>query len=87
MDRSDALERGIGNGDRVRVFNGRGSCVFTASVDGAVRPGVVRAPSVAWHKHALTGDAVNALTSERLTDKGNGPTFFSCLVQVEKCGD
>jgi hypothetical protein len=30
---------------------------------------------------------VNALTSDRLTDIGGGPTFYSCLVEVEKCGD
>jgi hypothetical protein len=30
---------------------------------------------------------VNALTSERLTDKGGGATFYSCLVQVQKSGD
>ena len=24
---------------------------------------------------------------QRLTDAGGGPTFYSCLVQVEKCGD
>jgi anaerobic selenocysteine-containing dehydrogenase len=36
---------------------------------------------------AADGHSVNALTSERLTDKGGGPTFFSCLVQVEKSGD
>jgi anaerobic selenocysteine-containing dehydrogenase len=87
MHSTDAANRNIGDGDRVRVFNDRGSCVYAAVVNGFVRPGVVRAPAVAWHKHALTGDAVNVLTSERLTDKGNGPTFFSCLVQVEKCGD
>jgi anaerobic selenocysteine-containing dehydrogenase len=33
---------------------------------------------------------VNALTSERLTDAGGGPAFYSCLVQlvqVERIGD
>jgi hypothetical protein len=30
---------------------------------------------------------VNALTSDRLTDMGGGPTFYSCLVEVAKCGD
>jgi anaerobic selenocysteine-containing dehydrogenase len=87
MNTEDALPRGIANGDRVRVFNDRGSCLLSAVVDGVVRPGVVRSPSVGWHKYALNGDAVNVLTSERLTDRGGGPTFFSCLVQVEKCGD
>jgi len=83
----DAQARGIENGDHVRVFNQRGSCMLTASVDGVVRPGVVWAPSVRWNKLASDRRNTNALTSDRLTDIGGGPTFFSCLVDVEKCGD
>ena len=87
INRSDAAKRGISNGDRVRVFNGRGSCLLTADVDGAVEPGVVSAPSVRWGKLAPETGHVNMLTSDRLTDIGGGPTFYSCLVEVEKCGD
>ncbi|HTS48399.1 MAG TPA: molybdopterin-dependent oxidoreductase [Bryobacteraceae bacterium] len=87
MNRSDAEQRGISNGDRVRVFNARGSCLLTAEVDGAVGPGVVSAPSVRWGKLAPETGHVNMLTSDRLTDIGGGPVFYSCLVQVEKCGD
>ena len=87
MHRSDAQRRGISNGDRVRVFNARGSCLLTAEVDGAVGPGVVSAPSVRWGKLAPETGHVNMLTSDRLTDIGGGPVFYSCLVQVEKCGD
>jgi len=87
MERSDAEPRGIATGDRVRVFNGRGSCTLVAQVDGDVRSGVVWAPSVRWNKLAPEGRNVNALTSDRLTDIGGGPTFYSCLVEVEKCGD
>ena len=83
----DAQARGIENGDRVRVFNQRGSCTLIASVDGVVRPGVVWAPSVRWNKLATDRRNANALTSDRLTDIGGGPTFYSCLVDVEKCGD
>ena len=56
-------------------------------IDGAVQPGVLCAPSVRWAKRAQGKRNVNALTSERLTDAGGGPTFYSCLVQVEKIGD
>jgi anaerobic selenocysteine-containing dehydrogenase len=81
LHETDARPRGISDGDRVRVFNDRGSCLLKASVNGAVRQGVACAPSVRW------GRNVNALTSDRLTDLGGGPTFYSCLVEVEKCGD
>ncbi len=87
INRSDAQKRGIASGDRVRVFNSRGSCLLTADVDGAVGPGVVSAPSVRWGKLSPETGHVNMLTSDRLTDIGGGPTFFSCLVEVEKCGD
>jgi anaerobic selenocysteine-containing dehydrogenase len=83
----DARARGIGNGDRVRVFNHRGSCTLVAGVNGVVRPGVLLAPSVRWSKLSPDHAGINALTSDRLTDIGGGPTFYSCLVDIEKCGD
>ena len=87
LHRDDAHPRKIATGDRVRVFNNRGSCLLTAEVDGAVRPGVVWAPAVRWNKLAPDHCNVNVLTSDRLTDMGGGATFYSCLVEVEKCGD
>lgn len=83
----DASARGIQSGDAVRIFNDRGSCVLRAQVDETVRPGVVCAPATRWAKRAPGQRNVNAVTSERLTDAGGGPTFYSCLVQVERIGD
>jgi anaerobic selenocysteine-containing dehydrogenase len=88
----DASARGIRHGDLVLVANGRGSCRLTADVpaseaESAVRCGVVRTPSTPWRKMARGRGHINALTSDRLTDMGGGPAFYSCLVQVEKCGD
>ena len=87
MHPEDAAARGIRGGDRVRAFNDRGSLLLEASVDGVVQPGVVRAPSVRWPKHSPDFRNANVLTSDRLTDLGGGPVFYSCLVQVERCGD
>jgi anaerobic selenocysteine-containing dehydrogenase len=84
---ADAAPRAIRTGDTVRIFNERGQCVLRASVSGMIAEGVVCAPSVRWPKMAPGRDAVNMLTSQRLTDKGAGPVFYSCLVQVEKIGD
>jgi anaerobic selenocysteine-containing dehydrogenase len=83
----DARPRGIRDGDRVRAFNDRGSLLLTASVDGMVAPGVVRIPAVRWGTRAEDRRSVNALTSQRLADMGGGPTFYNCLIEVEKCGD
>jgi anaerobic selenocysteine-containing dehydrogenase len=83
----DAAARQIKTGDRVRAFNDRGSLTLRAEVDETVGPGIVRVPSVRWPKNAEDGRNANALTSDRLTDMGGGPAFYSCLVQVERCGD
>ncbi len=83
----DASARGIRQGDSVRVFNDRGSVVLAAAVDDTVRAGVVSAPATRWGKRAPDKRNVNALTPDRLTDAGGGPTFYSCLVEVERIGD
>lgn len=83
----DADPRGIRDGDPVRVFNERGACLGKARVNGGVRQGVVRMPAVRWGKRSPNRQGTNALTSDRLTDFGGGATFYSCLVQVERCGD
>ena len=84
---TDAASRGIATGDLVRVFNGRGSLRIPAQVTAAIHPGVVSIPAVRWHKKAQDGQSVNVLTPDRLTDIGGGAVFYSCLVEVEKCGD
>ncbi len=84
---ADAQTRGIRTGDPVRAFNDRGSLLLKANVNGMVPAGVARVPAVRWAKRASDGRNANALTSDRLTDIGGGPTFYSCLVQVERCGD
>lgn len=83
----DAATRGIVDGDVVRIFNGRGTLRLRAVVGPEVRPGVVCSPAVRWPKHSPDRRNINVLVSDRLTDLGGGPTFYSCLVQVERCGD
>lgn len=83
----DAQARGLAGGDLVRVYNERGSIRLQVEVAPKVHRGVVRVPAVRWAKRAGDRQSVNALTSERLTDIGGGATFYSCLVEVEKCGD
>jgi len=81
---SDAATRGIAPNDSVRVFNDRGECTLQAIVATIVAEGVVCMRSTRWPKLAADGNNANSLTSQRLTDKGGGPSFYSCLVQVEK---
>jgi anaerobic selenocysteine-containing dehydrogenase len=81
----DAARRGIHEGDWVRVFNGRGEVRLRAHVNGSVQPGVVAA-RLNWARLAPDGKSINVLTNETLTDIGDGPTFYSCLVEVEPAG-
>jgi anaerobic selenocysteine-containing dehydrogenase len=80
----DAKSRGIRDGDRVRAFNDRGAFEATARVTDAVRPGLAVGLGIWWHKFTPAGRNVNAVTSQKLTDFGNGPTFYDCLVEVER---
>jgi anaerobic selenocysteine-containing dehydrogenase len=84
MHRADAAERGIVDGDMVRVFNERGSYRLRARVNGRPRRGVVVAPSVWWKKHSPDRRNANNLTSQRTSDIGGGATFYDCRVQVDR---
>jgi anaerobic selenocysteine-containing dehydrogenase len=84
MNPADAGARDIEDGEPVRVFNARGECSLRARITENVPPGVVSAPSTLWPACAPGRRSVNALTSQRLTDHGGSPTFYSCLVNVEK---
>jgi anaerobic selenocysteine-containing dehydrogenase len=83
----DADLRGIEHGDRVRVFNARGSFAVRAAVGPTVRPGVVVAPSIWWNKYTADGWNANVTTATTLTDLGGGATFFDNLVEVERLLD
>src|SRR5689334_18961740 len=82
INSEDARYRGIQEGDWVRVYNQRGQVRLRAHVNGTVQPGVVAA-RLNWASLSPDGKSINALTSETLTDIGGGPTFYSCLVEVE----
>ncbi|CCQ95054.1 putative oxidoreductase yoaE [[Clostridium] ultunense Esp] len=74
----DARERGISDGDPVRVFNDRGSILLTAKVGDQVGKGVALSPSI-WSEQN-----VNRTTSEEVSDMGGGSSFHTNLVQIEK---
>jgi anaerobic selenocysteine-containing dehydrogenase len=83
MHETDASARGIATGDQVEIFNARGSVVLRALVNAQVTSGVVSA-RLDWNKLSAQDGNVNRLTSERTTDIGGGPTFYSTLVEVRK---
>jgi anaerobic selenocysteine-containing dehydrogenase len=80
----DAVSRGIESGQVVRVFNQRGEHRCKVEISKRARPGVVNGLGIWWRKLGLDGTNVNQLTSQNVTDMGNGPVFYDCLVQVER---
>lgn len=90
---ADAAARGIKDGDIVRLFNDRGSCLAGAILDDLLRPSVVALSTGAWFDptdltQATSLDAhgsVNVLTHDLGTSRlSQGPAAHSTLVQVEK---
>jgi anaerobic dimethyl sulfoxide reductase subunit A len=78
---ADARARGVRAGDRVRVFNGRGSLELEAAIDHGLRQGCVTVHNGWW---LADGGAVNVLSKARETDMGYGAAFHENLVEVER---
>jgi anaerobic selenocysteine-containing dehydrogenase len=83
MHPSDATNRGLIDGSAIRMFNDRGHCDLVVNISERTRQGLVVAPSIWWHKLADGGRNVNSLTSQNITDLGEGPTFYDCAVEVK----
>jgi anaerobic selenocysteine-containing dehydrogenase len=79
---NDATARAISDGDVIRIHNDLGSVVCTASVTDKVPPGTLAVPFGRWGTDPHAGGA-NSLTSDRLGDLANGPTFCDNLVEAE----
>ena len=90
---TDAENKGISEGDVVRLFNERGACLAGAVITGDVRPGVVVLATGAWfdplemnspgslEKHGNP----NVLTLDKGTSKlAQGCSALSALIQIEK---
>ena len=93
INRQDAAERAIENGDVVRLYNDRGSCLCGAIVSDEVMQGVLIVSTGAWFDPDPSGTSglschhgnPNVLTPDLGTSKlAQGPAAHSCLVEVEK---
>lgn len=84
---TDAAERGIDHGQRVRVRNARGIVECLARVTERIMPGVVCLPQGAWFTPDSAGvdqaGSANVLTSLAVTPTG-GPTTHSAWVEVDR---
>ena len=80
----DAAGRGLADGDRVRVWNDRGSFTCPLKVSDDARTGVAVAPMGWWKQDQEGGVGAQATTSQRLTGAGSAPTFNDNRVEVER---
>lgn len=79
----DAAHRNIEDADAVVVWNDRGRIELTAKVSESMLPGTVISQGLWWDGSGRK-QRVNSLTSNRLSDMGNGATFFSATVEVKR---
>lgn len=85
----DAADRGLGQGDLVRVFNDRGACLAAVSIRHDLMVGVVQLPTGAWWDPEGPGGMCrsgnpNVLTHDRGTaSMAQGPSTTS-RVEVKK---
>lgn len=82
MNPEDAARMKLKEDQLVSVYNERGEVIFKLEITTKVPKGIVVTEGVWWTKHAISNRSVNALTSQRLTDKGRGSTFYDVKVNV-----
>jgi anaerobic selenocysteine-containing dehydrogenase len=77
----DARSRNLGDGQKVKLFNDRGSIGLILQVSDEVQPGVVLVPGQRPDEEAVSG-TINMLCSDRYTDIGEGATYQSTWLDV-----
>lgn len=82
MNPADAGAKGLADRQRVIAFNARGEVEFTLVITDKAPAGAVIAEGVYWLQHIAGKRAVNALVSQRLTDRAAGSTFYDVKVDV-----
>ena len=82
MHPADAGERGLEDGNAIRVFNDLGEVHCWLRVDAAVRQGTVSMPKGAWRKASANGATATALCPDHLGTAG-GACFNDARVEVE----
>jgi len=82
---SEALRRGLHDGDPVELFNDRGAVGLTLRVSDEVQAGVALVPGQRPSGEAHHG-TVNLLCSDRYTDLGEGATYQSTFLEVRPSG-
>jgi anaerobic selenocysteine-containing dehydrogenase len=83
MHPTDAMLRGLQEGDPVRVYNELGEVQCSLSIAATIREGTVSLPKGLWRKSTWNQLTGNVLVPDSLTDLGAGACFNDARVQVE----
>jgi anaerobic selenocysteine-containing dehydrogenase len=78
----DARDRGLADGDLVRVFNDLGEVHCPLALAPTLRRGVVSLPKGIWRRNTRNNATGTALVPDTLTDIGAGACFNDARVQV-----
>ncbi|MCL4117504.1 UNVERIFIED_CONTAM: hypothetical protein GTU68_015572 [Idotea baltica] len=83
----DAKQRGINNGDLIRIFNDRGEVHIAAKVTPRILPGVVALGEGGWYapdgQRIDHGGCINVLTTQRPSPLAKGNPQHTNLVDVQ----
>jgi len=80
INQVDAMDRGIQEGEMIRIFNDRGSFDALAKITSDVGKGIVVATLGYWRQ--LNNGTVNSVSSSAFGDMGNAQTSHDCLVEA-----
>jgi anaerobic selenocysteine-containing dehydrogenase len=80
----DAGPANISNGDLVKICNDRGSNLRTAKVTDKTQPHLLVAEGIYWENESSGQTGINDLTSQAITDLGEGGTFHESRVKIIK---
>ena len=82
MHPSDAVRRGLKDGDPIRIFNDLGEVQCSLKVEATIREGTVSLPKGLWRKSTWNQTTGNVLVPDSLTDLGGGACFNDARVEV-----
>ncbi|HHZ2260873.1 TPA: DMSO/selenate family reductase complex A subunit, partial [Escherichia coli] len=88
LNSQDAKQRGISEGDSVKIYNDRGVSIIPVEITPRIIPGVVAMQAGAWWQPDAQGidrgGCANVLSSTRITALAKGNSHQTMLVEVEK---
>ena len=86
----DARERGLKDGQKVKIYNDRGTVILPCRITRRILPGVINIPQGAWWKPDKDGNdiggSVNTLTTERWTPFAFGNAQHTIMAEVAPLG-